>query len=91
MEAFGPEQHRALAEGVEGVALSDISALPITPDVQLLFDRPRNDRDLDQMWIVPSRAPTVVFGVTPRLDALKLLVDQHAQLTALRGPIAKTG
>jgi hypothetical protein len=62
IEAFGPEEHRALAESVDSVALS-------------------------KMWIVPARARAVV-GVTPRIDALQLLVDQHAQLTALRDRVA---
>jgi hypothetical protein len=35
----------------------------------------------------PTRA-TVVGGSTPRLDALKLLVEQHAQLTVLRDRMA---
>jgi hypothetical protein len=37
--------------------------------------------------VVPTRA-TVVGGSTPRLDALKLLVEQHAQLTVLRDRMA---
>jgi hypothetical protein len=86
IEDFGPEEHRALAESVESVAISDISALPIAPEVQLLVDRPRKNRNLDQMSIVPMRAPLV--GVTPRLDTFKLLADQHAQLTALRDRMA---
>jgi hypothetical protein len=85
IEGFGPEEHRALAESIESAAISDISALPIAPEVQLLVDRPRKDRD-DQMWIVPAPAPIV--GLTPRLDAVKLLADQHAQLTALRNRMA---
>src|SRR6476660_325006 len=41
IEGFGPEEHRALAESVESVAISDISALRITPEVQMLVERPR--------------------------------------------------
>jgi hypothetical protein len=78
IEDFGPEEHRALAESVETIALSDIRALPIAPNVQLLLDRPREDRALDSMWIVPARAP--VAGVTPRIDALKLLIEQQPAL-----------
>jgi hypothetical protein len=84
IEGFGPDEHRALVESVESVTLSDISALPIAPEVQLLVDRPR--KDLDPMWIVPARASAV--GITPRIDALKLLVDQHARLTAPRDRMA---
>lgn len=70
IEGFGPDDHRALVELDESVALSHVSASLTSPD-----------------GVAPTRA-TVVGGSTPRLDALKLLVEQHAQLTVLRDRMA---
>jgi hypothetical protein len=70
IEGFGPDEHCALAERGESVALSHLSASLAAPE-----------------GVAPTRV-AVVGGSAPRLDALKLMVEQHAQLSALRDRMA---
>lgn len=82
IERFGPDEHRSLIECTDqSAAVSDIDVdVVIAPEVQALIDEPQNDQDA--MYVVPARAAFV--AATPRLDALKLLVEQQSQVAALR-------